>query len=422
MSSRFETHLSYLVGALGNYPSDGRRICTTLLAHTEYLPQVIRDLLPIALEAYHKNEFAEWPELADIADAKGKPHLRQALISTKDQASSSMWEWHCERLLELVKIERIRKDISSIDFDGPLTAIMERIGELSKHNANVTGFFSDLEKEADFILSGKSIPRIATGLSEIDNLIGGGFPLGDVSVIAGSTGSGKSALALNAVYHALKFELANVTIYSLEMTAGTNLRRLASIHSGIPAKRIGEDQASRSALEAFTRAYKKGLLKIRSASTNLAQIRAQAVADAKWSDKPNLVLVDYTGLVQHKGSSSYERMSEISRELRQVALDSNTALVEVVQLNREYRKHNDTHSDERAPILSDLRDSGQIEQDASVILMIHKPRDGQDDPMTGGPLFWQDREVWVRKSRDGQADVFGKTEFNGPTFKFRDKQ
>jgi replicative DNA helicase len=278
-----------------------------------------------------------------------------------------------------------------------------------------------LEKEADFILSGKSIPRIATGLSEIDNLIGGGFPLGDVSVIAGSTGSGKSALALNAVYHALKFELANVTIYSLEMTAGTNLRRLASIHSGIPAKRIGEDQASRNALEAFTRAYKKGLLKIRSASTNLAQIRAQAVADAKWSDKPNLVLVDYTGLVQHKGSSSYERMSEISRELRQVALDSNTALVEVVQLNREYRKHNDTHSDERAPILSDLRDSGQIEQDASVIIMIHKPRDGQDDPMTGGPLFWQDREVWVRKSRDGQADVFGKTEFNGPTFKFRDK-
>jgi replicative DNA helicase len=326
-----------------------------------------------------------------------------------------LWGHKVKNIVDVIRKKQIESAVRSINFGGSVQDVLEQVSALSKFSANRKGFFCDLDKEIKAIIEGRAVRRISTGVPDLDAFLGGGFALGDVSVVAGATGSGKSAFALNVAYHVLKHQIASVTIYSLEMTASTNLRRLAAIHSGVSAGAVGKCEASRKALEAFGRAYRDGLLKIRGASTGLAEMRSQAVIDGKWSDKPNLTIVDYTGLIQHKGKSSYERMSEISRELRQIALDSGSALLEVVQLNREYKKQMDSNSaeDTRPPILSDLRDSGQIEQDATVILMIHSLKDSFQNG-------WSTKEIWIRKNRDGEVDEHIEMDFHGPTFRFKE--
>lgn len=409
----------YFISVFINYPIDGMNICQKLMPFVGRMSRLLNELIPFAFEVYSHDAMAGVSEFRSVAVLKNKTDLDYMIMTYSSIISgSSLWEWHANKLIEDIQKNDILSHVQKISEHDSLEEILAKVAGLSRFSAQKDSFFANLKKDIEEIKSGKASSFIPTGFEALDKYIGGGLPLGDVVVVSGATGSGKSAFSLNVIYNVLKNELAVVTIYSLEMTAKTVIRRLASIHSGIDAKYVGGCDKSQKALDAFGRAFEKGLLKIRSASTNLGQIRTQSVVDAKWSDKPNLILVDYTGLISHKGKSSYERMSEISMELRQIALDSNSAMLEVIQFSREYKKANDLHEDERLPVLSDLRDSGQIEQDASIVLMLHKPKTGQFGDY-GEALEWQDRQVYVRKNRDGETDDFFPLHFKGRTFQFR---
>jgi replicative DNA helicase len=414
MTEQFNSALQYLYGAMCSHPEDGKFVLQGLLEIFDDLPINAQRIIEGVQFVYSRPQKASAKKVWDYCNDKGYVEVHSLLQSAAKAPSAMLWKSKLKMIEDEINISKIKIAIDEIKREEDLEVVLDKIGDLSKFSKYDKGFFSAIDSDIDSIISGKSLKRISTGYPTLDMQINGGLPLGDVSVVAGSTGSGKSAFCLNIAYHAIKSGSANVTIYSLEMTSSTNLRRLASIHSGIPARDIGNCEGSKKALSLFSEAYLNGSLRIRSASTSLSQIRNQTIIDSKWSDKPNIVLVDYTGLVDHKSKNSYERMSEISRELRQIALDSGSAILEVIQLNREYRKHNDLHETERAPILSDLRDSGQIEQDASVILMIHSPKTEED-------LKWKPKEVWIRKNRDGTPDVFFRAEFDGPTFTFRER-
>lgn len=411
----------YFISVFLNYPIDGMKICQKLMPYVGRMSRLLNELIPFAFEVYSHDSMAGISEFRSVAVLKSN-HDLDFMLYTYCQVitGSALWEWHAEKLIEEIQKNDILNHVKKINEHDSLEEILAKVAGLSRFSAQKDSFFANIQKDIDEIKSGKASAFIPTGFDGLDKYIGGGLPLGDVVVVSGATGSGKSAFTLNIVYNVLKNERAVVTIYSLEMTAKTVIRRLASIHSGVDARFVGGCAHSQKSLDAFGRAFEKGILKIRSASTNLAQIRTQSVVDSKWNDKPNLILVDYTGLVSHKGKSSYERMSEISMELRQVALDSNASMLEVIQFSREYKKANDLHEEERLPVLSDLRDSGQIEQDASIVLMLHKPKTGQFGDY-GEALEWQDRQVFVRKNRDGETDDFFPLHFKGRTFQFRSR-
>jgi replicative DNA helicase len=415
LEAKHTDSFTYLLSTMLHRPnSEGKKVLSELLNIWEFLPPNVKAVVEAVQDVYSRPVKQISRAVRDYLVFKGQSNLEAWLLNAHQNDIVTYWEQRLNFILDEAKRIKIRNAFSKIDLNDDIDNVLKQIGELSKLSKYDESFFANIEDDIAEIIDGKSVSRIKTRYHFLDQVLNGGLPIGDVSVIAGSTGSGKSAFAINIANNILKSGEAQVTIYSLEMTAKTIVKRFASIYSGIPHNLLGGCDASKRALEFFADQYRKGNLKVRALTTNLTQIRNQAVVDSKWGEKPQVVIIDYTGLLDHKAKSSYERMTEISKELRQIALDANCAMIEVVQLNRAYKQHNDTSVEKRPPILSDMRDSGQIEQDASVVLMTHSLED--TDPENK----WKPKEVWVRKNRDGFTDKGLSFDFKGETFEFRE--
>jgi replicative DNA helicase len=407
---------TYLLAVCIHKPDlEGKKVLNSLVSIWDLLPPYVAQIVEGIQDVYSKPVKVSAKAVWDYCNSRKYFQTEMWLRNIATFDVLNQWEYKLGVVMSTAKRFRIKNAFARVDLDADLDSVIKQIGDLSKFSKYDESFFSDLAIVHDEILGGKRTKKITTGFRQLDSALDGGFPVGDVSVIAGSTGSGKSAFVLNSAFHALRSGETQVTIYSLEMTARTIFQRLASIASGVSPKYLGGCDISKRALDYLKTQYFEGNLRIRGATTSISQIRNQALVDSKWGEKAQMVIVDYTGLVDHKAKSSYERMSEISRELRQIALDANCAMIEVVQLNREYKKQQDTAQPDakRPPILTDLRDSGQIEQDASVILMLHTPPYESDTE-------WKPMEAYLRKNRDGQNEQRASLEFRGASFQFKE--
>lgn len=192
----------------------------------------------------------------------------------------------------------------------------------------------------------------------------------DFVIVAGVTGGGKSGLALNLLedlstdYKCLYF--------NLEMVQQELLQRLIALKSGLPQDEIAKmDKLSSDIQNKATAAineYSRREIHIISKSQTLDTIRANiAMNDTK---KHMIVIIDHIGLIGTKARNSYERMTEIAKELRKYSLDFNCTIIGLCQLNRDAIKSND------GPKLSMLRDSGEIEQSASKAVFVWNDDNG----------------------------------------------
>lgn len=412
-----EDRFIYLMRAMIFSPDTaGKKILAELLGIFEQMPPIFQQITEAIQDVYSKPVKISGKLVWDYCNSRGWFDLHGWIKNIISNDATFQWQYHLDFVLNEAKRERIIHAIQSIDLTSETDELIKALGELSKLSKYDQSYFSDLDEVAESIFKGEKLKRIPSGLRGLDHALDGGFPIGDVSVIAGSTGSGKSALAYFLALNALKSGNAQVSIYSLEMTARDVFARMASMDSGINQKFLGGCDQSKKSINYLKSQYHAGNLRIRANTTNLAQIRNQAIVDSKWGEKPQMIIVDYTGLVDHKSKSTYEKMSEISIALRQIALDAKCAMIEVVQLNREYKKAYDTHTEARPPILTDLRDSGQIEQDASVILMLHTPK---TESLVDSP--WKPRELYLRKNRHGQNELIFDLEFNGSAYQFKER-
>lgn len=410
-------NFTYLMRTMIHAPQVwGKKVLAELLTIFEQMPPDYQRLTEAVQDIYARPVKISCKLVWDYCRTRSWFDLELLLRNIQQNDICVQWEWNLKQVMSEAKRARIAQAISRIDLTAPLDELTKSLGDLSKLSKYDDSFFADLGETKKEIYEGKKIPRITTGFRGLDHALDGGLPVGDVSVIAGSTGSGKSTLAYNIALNALKAGDAHVTIYSLEMTARDVFARMVAMDTGIDARHIGGCDRTRKSSDFLEKAYLDGDFKIRANTTNLHQIRNQAVIDSKWGTKKKLLIVDYTGLVKHDSKNSYERMSEISVELRQIALDSNSAVLEVVQFNREYKKANDLHAESRPPVLTDLRDSGQIEQDASVILMLHDPKkqDLTDEQ-------WKPKDLFIRKNRHGRNDFAFALEFNGSAYQFKER-
>lgn len=186
----------------------------------------------------------------------------------------------------------------------------------------------------------------------------------DFVVIAGTTGSGKSGFALNlledlsADYKCLYF--------NLEMVEQELLQRLIAIKSGLIQNNVAKfnklPQDDQNKAATAINDYTQRNIHVISKSQTLDTIRANIAMNN--SKKHMIVIIDHIGLIGVKARNSYERMTEIAKELRKYSLDFNCTIIGLCQLNRDAVRSND------GPKLSMLRDSGEIEQSASKVLFI----------------------------------------------------
>jgi replicative DNA helicase len=239
----------------------------------------------------------------------------------------------------------------------------------------------------------KTIP---TGIGNIDRMLkGGGMKPGQLIVVAGRPSMGKSALAWNIAEHIATRQ--HVAGFSLEMPAPEIADRALEYHSRLT------DQ-SRAALH---------LMDLRmsiddSPAVTLAHIRLRS-RRMKRKHGLALIVVDYLQLMESKGDTREQEIAKISRGLKALAKELQVPVIAVAQLNRSVEGRAD-----RRPMMSDLRESGALEQDADVVLMLY--RDDYYNPDTQAPGI---AEAIFRKQRGGRTGT-AYLKFDGETTRFHD--
>lgn len=241
------------------------------------------------------------------------------------------------------------------------------------------------------------ITGVATGYEELDRMTAGLQP-SDLIILAGRPSMGKTALAMNMVQHAALIDKIPVAVFSLEMSMEQLALRMLCSVGRIDSQHIRTGRLHDNDWPKLTRAT--GMLTDApiyiddSAGITVLEMRAKA-RRLKSEHDLGLVVVDYLQLMQGKSGieNRAQEISDISRSLKAMAKELDVPIIALSQLNRLLESRTD-----KRPQLSDLRESGAIEQDADVIVFIYRDEvynKAEDNPNRGIA------EVIVGKQRNG---------------------
>ena len=312
--------------------------------------------------------------------------LLRRLGETADEINSMVYEGagEAESMLEAAerKIYALRQG--------------RNVGGLLPIASVVQNVFDELNAAAE---SGSKIPGIPTGLPDLDRTILG-LNKSELVLVAARPGMGKTSIALNMALHVAMSEKKSVAIFSLEMSREQLAMRLLSRASLVPLSNLLTGQLSKQQWDSVTEAAQQ----LSSTDIRIDDNPTLTVSDmnAQCRRVPNLALVviDYLQLLQSAGSghswsneSRTQAVSDISRMMKIMAKELNVPVVCASQLSRA----NEARQDKR-PMLSDLRESGAIEQDADVVIGLY--RDGYYNKETENPNL---AEAIVLKNRKGQT-------------------
>lgn len=283
------------------------------------------------------------------------------------------------------------------DAEREVFAIRDR--NVSNGTRSIMFAVEDAIKAMDRAKKGGEVDWILTGIQPLDKALLGMRP-GQLIVIAGRPGSGKSALAsqIARFVSAPTGQNASTLLISLEMTDVEFARRMISSAAGLnsslmkTAKPLSDDEDVRITNAAGMVAVSR--LQIdETPGQSLMQISANA---RRWKHKDNLsvLLVDYLQKIKEpfeKGGSKVDVIEKISGGLKDLAKELHIPVIALAQLNREADK------EDRPPRMSDLRSGGSIEQDADIVLLLHNKT---PKGVNFGPV-----DLIIDKNRDGETDT-----------------
>ena len=246
--------------------------------------------------------------------------------------------------------------------------------------------------------SDSAVPGLSTGLNDVDRAISG-LNKSDLILLAARPGMGKTSMALNILLHAGKFSGKSVVFFSLEMSREQLAMRLISTESFVDNKKLvtgklNEDDWSKVAAAAASLNQTRILIDD-DPSLSVADMNAKC----RRVEDLGLVVIDYLQLMQSAGGRSYsgenrqQVVSDISRALKIMAKELNVPVLCLSQLSRA----NESRSDKR-PMLSDLRESGAIEQDADIVMFLY--REGYYEKETENQNL---AECIIAKNRHGET-------------------
>jgi len=339
----------------------------------------------------------------------------------------------------------VGEEMVNVAFDAPvdmapadqIETVERRLFEIAESGRYDGGFaaFNDAVKSAidmanaaymrDGHLSG-----IATGLRDLDRRMGGLQP-SDLIVLAGRPGMGKTSLATNIAFTiANSYQLAQqadgsvragqggvVGFFSLEMSAEQLATRIISEQAEISSSRIRRGEIDENEFEKLV-TYSQALQKIplyidQTGGISIAQLAARA-RRLKRQRGLNLLIIDYIQLMQgtgrHSAQNRVQEVTEITTGLKALAKELEVPIIALSQLSRRTEDR-----DDKRPQLSDLRESGSIEQDADVVLFVYReeyylknkePKAGTDEY-----LKWETKLAEAR----GKAEVIVAKQRHGPT-------
>jgi len=335
-------------------------------------------------------------ELKRVGDLDYIGALVQSACASKNvavHAKSIDKQWKLRRLKALLD------DLSNLtesryDLDHILeSAETELFNLLENEDESMIGTLKDAVCEAvDWIDSEQK--GVSTGLRDLDRLIGG-LCKGNLIIIAGRPSMGKSTCAVQIAENVARNE--PVIVFSLEMTKREIGARFLRFHEN----RVGKSQA-------IAHSNNLKILIDDKPAITLSHIRSQC-RKMKRKHGLGMIVIDYLQLMQSSGDNRNQEIGAISRGLKAIAKEFDIPVIALSQLSRKV----DDRADKK-PLMSDLRDSGEIEQDADMILFIYR-----DEVYHQNSDFKGTAEIIVRKNRNGSIGEITTT-FNGQLTRFLD--
>jgi len=257
--------------------------------------------------------------------------------------------------------------------------------------------FAELDKLEKLSVEGKAITGTASGFDDLDTITGG-FQPGNLIILAARPSMGKSALMANFAENAALGARKAVALFSLEMSESELAQRFIASQASIKGDdlRKGKVPPSRwgKIMEASNRLAQSPLFIDASSDRSVLDVRAKARRLLQQhADGLGLILIDYLQLMRADGRTDnrVEQIGQISRGLKTLARELEVPVIALSQLNRGVEQRTD-----KRPVLSDLRESGSIEQDADLVMFIYRDE-------------YYDKE----SEREGIADVIISKHRNG---------
>ncbi|MDR1529907.1 MAG: replicative DNA helicase [Burkholderiales bacterium] len=264
-----------------------------------------------------------------------------------------------------------------------LAEVVERVEKLFHDPADVTG--------------------VPTGFTDLDRMTSG-FQGGDLVIIAGRPSMGKTALALNIGEHVALEKKLPIVVFSMEMSATQLAQRMLGSVGHLSSQSLRTGRLQRDDWDklshALGRLSEAPIMIDETPAMSVIEVRSRARRIKRHfkGQELGLVIVDYLQLMQSSTSQGENRateISEISRSLKALAKELDVPVVALSQLNRSLEQRPN-----KRPVMSDLRESGAIEQDADVILFIYRDEVYNPDSPDKGTA-----EIIVSKQRNGPTGV-----------------
>ena len=337
-------------------PVDVNTVTTSLVDHNllnqvggvEYLSEIISSVATGANIEYYINSVVEKYTLRKLIETataiEKKANEQEVDVAEAVELAEK----------EILNVGKTRRTTEFRKIQDVLTKTQEDIEQLVKNKGRITG--------------------LTTGLKDLDNITEGLHET-QLIIIAARPAVGKTAFALNIATAAAKSTKKNIAIFSLEMPAEQLALRMISSLGQIDNKKLQtgrlENEDYRRINEAISQLADTNIYFHDGTATTASEIQAKCRRLSTQGEGLGLVVIDYLQLIDSSGKyqgARQQEISEISRKLKTMAIELNVPVIALSQLSRSVEKRED-----KKPVLSDLRESGAIEQDADIVAALHAP-------------------------------------------------
>lgn len=410
-----------LLGNIMLYPNCLREAVEAGIDSNDFYLDKHKKIFSIMANMYEKKEKVDTISLSTKLkdfDCFEKIGGLDYLLKLTDASVSSVNTKEYIRILQNKSISRkiikAGEEISTEGYDSSLTPdevldlAEKKISEITrsktdnefKDGADI--FDSAVEKVEQIQKAGTAITGVKTYYSDLDKITSG-FQKGDLILLAARPSMGKTALALNFAVNAAQSAQGAVAMFSLEMPCEQLAMRMLSCKAKVPGQKLRQGQVSPEEWDRLREANQE--LKTQkffiddTPGVKVSEMTAK-LRRLKNEQGLYLVIVDYIQLIQSSSSSEnrQQEVSDISRKLKAMARELEVPVIALSQLSREAEKRTD-----KRPMLSDLRESGSLEQDADLVLFIY--RDEYYNKNQEKLSEREDVELNIAKHRNGPTNT-----------------
>jgi len=318
-------------------------------------------------------------------------HIRTTRISNEIEAHKNKIKY--SNYQDTVdKVQKLQSDLSDVQEDGMQSIVSKTIDYITDCNEHGAG--------------------LSTGFKDVDKLLNG-LRNGTLTVIAGRPSMGKSTLAMNFANNISKNKC--VLFYSLEMTQVQLMMKIVSSETNIPLWKLERSQLTEEEeakwYKALAEAGDKNMLVIDKSNVSAKDVTVKA-RQLHGQRELGLIVVDYLQIMNYDKSKEVSELGNITRELKYLSKELDIPIILLSQLSRGVEQR-----ENKRPLMSDLRSSGEIEQDADCIIMVYRDEYYNKEESDDRGLA----EIIVAKNRMGQIG-WVKCRFQGEYSKFSDME